>query len=98
MTVSKFRPIAEPGSPPPFYRAAGREADAAKALEELRSDGVACLCLTIGSGADVDALDRFFGPASQASAPTLRELTPRMDELFLAALRELTAPRPLRRD
>lgn len=80
------------------YEGRYAQADAAKALEELRSDGVACLCLTIGSGADVDTLDRAFGPASHASAATLRELSPRMDELFLAALRELAAPRPLRRD
>ncbi|OMC04400.1 VWA domain-containing protein [Mycobacterium sp. NS-7484] len=73
-------------------------ADAAKALEELRADGVACLCLSIGADADADALDQVFGAASHASAATLGELSPRMDELFLAALRELAAPKPARRN
>lgn len=76
------------------YEGRYAEADAAKALEELRADGVACLCLSIGAPADPDALDRVFGSASHAGAATLSELSPRMDELFLSALRELSAPKP----
>ena len=64
------------------YEGRYAEADAAKALEELRADGVACLCLSIGAGTSTDALDRVFGSASRASAPTLTDLSPRMDELF----------------
>ncbi|MGE2835223.1 nitric oxide reductase activation protein NorD [Mycobacterium sp. SMC-4] len=79
------------------YEGRYAEADAHKALEELRSDGVACLCLSIGAATDTDALERVFGSASHATAATLRELSPRMDELFLAALRELAAPVPSRR-
>jgi nitric oxide reductase activation protein len=75
------------------YEARYAEADARKALEELRADGIACLCLSIGSSTPADALQRVFGSASHASAPTLADLSPRMDELFLAALRELAAPR-----
>jgi Mg-chelatase subunit ChlD len=74
------------------YEARYAEADAHKALEELRADGVACLCLSIGASTNGDALDRVFGPASRASAPTLADLSPRMDQLFLAALQELAAP------
>lgn len=70
------------------------EADAAKALEELRADGVACLCLSIGSTTSPDALERVFGTAGHAGAATLSELSPRMDELFLSSLRELAAPVP----
>jgi nitric oxide reductase NorD protein len=70
------------------------EADAHKALEELRSDGIACLCLSIGASTPTDALHRVFGSASHASAPTLADLSPRMDELFLGALAELAAPNP----
>lgn len=68
------------------------EADAHKALEELRADGVACLCLSVGAATSSDALHRVFGSASHASAASLAELSPRMDELFLAALKELAAP------
>jgi nitric oxide reductase NorD protein len=75
------------------YEGRYAEADAAKALEELRADGVACLCLSIGAAPDTHALERVFGSASHASAATLAELSPRMDELFMAALQELAAPK-----
>ena len=72
------------------------EADARKALEELRGDAVACLCLSIGAATPSDALQRVFGSASHADAPRLADLSRRMDELFLAALKELAAPKPRR--
>ena len=78
------------------YEGRYAEADAHKALEELRMDGVACLCLSIGATTTTDALERVFGSASHASAATLAELSPRMDELFLSSLRELAAPQPRR--
>jgi nitric oxide reductase activation protein len=76
------------------YEGRYAEADARKALEELRADGIACLCLSIGTSTPSDALDRVFGSASHANAPTLADLSPRMDALFLGALRELAAPKP----
>jgi Mg-chelatase subunit ChlD len=78
------------------YESRYAEADSHKALEELRTDGVACLCLSIGASTPADALHRVFGSASHANAPTLAELSPRMDELFLAALKELAAPQTRR--
>jgi nitric oxide reductase NorD protein len=78
------------------YEGRYAEADAYKALEELRADGVACLCLSLGAGTATDALERVFGSVSYASAATLADLSPRMDELFLASLRELAASRPQR--
>ncbi|WP_067693978.1 nitric oxide reductase activation protein NorD [Nocardia jejuensis] len=78
------------------YEGRYAEADAYKALEELRADGVACLCLSIGATTGTEELERVFGSASHAGAATLGELSPRMDELFLSALRELSAPRPVR--
>jgi Mg-chelatase subunit ChlD len=75
------------------YEARYAEADAHRALEELRSDGVACLCLSIGASTPPESLRRVFGSASHANAPTLADLSPRMDELFLAALKELAAPK-----
>lgn len=79
------------------YEGRYAEADANKALEELRTDGVACLCLSIGAATGSDALERVFGSASCASAATLAELSPQMDELFLSSLRELSVPKPSRR-
>ncbi|MEV0542744.1 nitric oxide reductase activation protein NorD [Nocardia salmonicida] len=76
------------------YEGRYAEADAAKALEELRAEGVACLCLSIGSTTPADALARVFGSAGHANAATLSELSPHMDELFLSSLRELAAPTP----
>ena len=73
------------------YEGRYAEADAFKALEELRTDGVACLCLSIGSATAADSLERVFGSASHAGAATLAELSPQMDELFLSSLRELAA-------
>ncbi|MCA2318276.1 VWA domain-containing protein [Mycobacterium intracellulare] len=70
------------------------EADANKALEELRGDGVACLCLSIGSATAAEELERVFGSARYVSAATLAEVSPRMDEMFLTALRERAAPGP----
>ncbi|BBX15614.1 VWA domain-containing protein [Mycolicibacterium duvalii] len=76
------------------YEGRYAEADARKALEELRADGVGCLCLSIGGTTEPAALQRVFGSASHAAAATLAELSPRMDELFRTALHELAAPRP----
>ncbi|WP_405137917.1 nitric oxide reductase activation protein NorD [Nocardia sp. NBC_01388] len=78
------------------YEGRYAEADAYKALEELRADGVACLCLSIGATTATEELERVFGSASHAGAATLAELSPQMDELFLSSLRELSAPRALR--
>ncbi|GGV45040.1 hypothetical protein GCM10010182_81850 [Actinomadura cremea] len=70
------------------YEGRYAEADVQKAIEELRTDGVACLCLSIGT---TNAFQTAFGSARHAAAPTLAHLSPRMDELFLLSLRELTA-------
>lgn len=77
------------------YEGRYAEADTSKAIEELRTDGIACLCLSIGAG--TVALERVFGSSGHASAATLAELSPRMDDLFVSSLRELAAPRPRRR-
>jgi nitric oxide reductase NorD protein len=69
-------------------------ADTRRALEELRSDGVACLCLSVGSVTPPGALEGVFGPADHAAAPTLADLSPRLGELFESSLRRLAAPRP----
>ncbi|QFG22176.1 nitric oxide reductase activation protein NorD [Actinomadura sp. WMMB 499] len=75
------------------YEGRYAEADVQKALVELRIEGVACLCLSIGT---THPLPRVFGPTGHAAAPTLAELSPRMDELFLLSLQDLTAPKSRR--
>ena len=74
------------------YEGRYAEADVSRSLEELRADGVGCLCLSIGAAPDNGALERVFGSAGYASGPTLGDLSPQMDELFLSALMELAAP------
>lgn len=75
------------------YEGRYAEADAHAALGELRAAGVACLCLSIGAGVTGEEFQRVFGPACNAAGASLSELSPRMDELFLSAVRELAAPR-----
>lgn len=74
------------------YEGRYAEADTCKALEEVRSDGMAVLCLAVGSPTAPHEQDSVYGSATHVSAATLAELSPRMDELFLLALREVSAP------
>ena len=76
------------------YEGPYAEADAHRALAELREDGVACACLSIGTSTPIEALDRVFGAAAHAGAPELSMLSGRIDTLFLSALKELSRPRP----
>lgn len=76
------------------YESRYAEADASRALAELREDGVACACLSIGTSTSIEALDRVFGSAAHAGAPRLSQLSGRMDTLFLSSLKELSRPRP----
>jgi nitric oxide reductase NorD protein len=78
------------------YEGRYAEADTRKALEELRADGVACLCLSIGAATTEGAPERVFGSAGYASGPTLADLSPHMDQLFLSSLHELAGPKILR--
>ena len=58
------------------YEGRYAEADASKALEELRMDGVACLCLSIGAATATDALERVFGSASYRQRTDAGRLEP----------------------
>lgn len=75
------------------YEGRYAEADTCAALGELRAAGLACLCLSIGAGTSGEEFQRVFGSACNAAGASLAELSPRMDELFLAALQELAAAR-----
>lgn len=69
------------------------EADARRALAELRADGAACLCLSIGASTSTEALERVFGTAAHARAGRLGQLSGQMDMLMLDALRDLDRAR-----
>src|SRR5205814_7411584 len=58
------------------YESRNAEADAHRALEELRSYDVACLCLSIGASTPTDALHRVFSSASHARTPPPRRARP----------------------
>lgn len=76
------------------YEGRYAEADAHAALGELRADGVACLCLSIGAGISSDEVQRVFGSACHATGASLADLSPRMDTLFMSALQELAVSQP----
>jgi len=67
----------------PVYGAA----DARRALAEVRHQGTGCLCLSIGTSTDAEALRRVFGSAAHAAIPRLDQLRHVIGPLFRAALR-----------
>ncbi len=69
------------------------EADARRALTEARRRGVACLCLSVGTDTDAEALRRVFGPTSHAGVPATEQLAGLIGPLFRAALRSAEAQR-----
>jgi hypothetical protein len=68
------------------YEGVYGEADARRALAELRHQGIGCLCLSVSAGTDADALARVFGTAAHASIPSVQQLTAVIGPLFRSAL------------
>lgn len=62
-------------------------ADARRALGEARSQGVGCLCLSVGSSTDSETLRRVFGTAAHAALPAPAQLGRVIGPLFCSALR-----------
>ncbi len=79
------------------YEGGYGEADTRRALLEAREGGIGCLCLTIGSGTDREALRRVFGATSYAAAPRFDMLSPRLGLLFRRAIDTAAATRRLAR-
>ena len=75
------------------YAGAYGEADARRALSEVRRRGTGCLCLSIGAGTDPAALRRVFGTAAHATIPTADRLPGLIGPLARAALRSAEAQR-----
>jgi hypothetical protein len=69
------------------YEPAYGAADARRALAEARSQGVGCLCLSIGASTDAEALRRVFGSAAHATLPRPDQLGRVVGPLFRSALR-----------
>ncbi len=69
------------------------EADARRALTEVRRRGTGCLCLSIGAGTEPAALRRVFGTAAHATIPTPEQLPELIGPLLRAALRSAEAQR-----
>jgi hypothetical protein len=79
------------------YEPAYGAADARRALSEARSQGVGCLCLTIGAGTDAVALRRVFGSAAHATIPRPDQLRRVIGPLFRSALRSAEVRRRVSR-
>lgn len=75
------------------YERAYGEADARRALGEVRRRGVGCLCLSVGAGTDPVALRRVFGTAAHAMVPDPDLLAGVIGPLFRTALRSAEAQR-----
>jgi nitric oxide reductase NorD protein len=69
------------------YEPAYGAADARRALAEARSQGIGCLCLSIGASTDAEALQRVFGSAAHATIPRPEQLSRVIGPLFRSALR-----------
>ena len=68
------------------YEGTYGEADARRALSEARHRGIGCLCLSIASTTDAEALRRVFGTAAYAALGTADHMAGAIAPLF-AALR-----------
>jgi nitric oxide reductase activation protein len=68
------------------YEGAYGEADARRALSEARRRGIGCLCLSIASKTDADALRRVFGTAAHAALPSESHMVHSLAPMFRLAL------------
>ncbi len=69
------------------YEPAYGAADAQRALGEARSQGVACLCLSIGASTDHESLRRVFGKSAHAALPSPDQLSQVIGPLFRSAIK-----------
>jgi nitric oxide reductase NorD protein len=69
------------------YEPAYGASDARRALGEARSQGIGCLCLSIGAETDHDSLRRVFGTSAHAALPVPEQLCHVVGPLFRSAIR-----------
>jgi nitric oxide reductase NorD protein len=68
------------------YQGAYAEADVHRALEETRSQGIGCVCLSVGSRVEEQPLARMYGAAAHAHGADIDALAPSMGALFRTAI------------
>ena len=71
------------------YEGRYAEADAAKALEEARQQGVACVCISIGTEKGDEALARIFGVSTYLRCNQATELPGKLKRLAITALKKV---------
>ena len=69
------------------YEGLHAEADVSKALAEAREQGVACVCISIGSERDDETLERIFGSSTYLHCRHVGDLPGRLRRLINTALR-----------
>ncbi len=69
------------------YEGRHAEADVAKALSEAREQGVACVCISIGSEQSDDSLERTFGNSTYLHCQRVNDLPGRLQRLVNTALK-----------
>ena len=69
------------------YEGRHAEADVEKALAEAREQGIACVCISIGTDRDDESLARTFGSATYLRCPRVADLPGRLRRLVQKALR-----------
>lgn len=68
------------------YEGSYAEADTAKALDEARRKGIACVCVNIGTEKDDEALKRVYGESTYLRCAHARELPGRLRRILNAAI------------
>lgn len=73
------------------------EGDARKALDEAQAAGTACVCLSVGAGAEMQKLSEIFGAANILAVDEVAQITRRIREICRKALasvarRQLSRP------
>ena len=67
------------------------EEDTRKALEEIRAQGIGCLCLTIGSSQEEEKLAEVYGPASTLSVRDYDQFIKNLRPAMLKAISQISA-------
>jgi len=71
------------------YEGRHAESDVAKALLEARQQGIACVCISIGSERDDETLERIFGSSTYLHCRHVGDLPGRLRRLINTALRNV---------
>lgn len=79
------------------YEGKYSEADTLKSLEEARQQGIACVCVNIGTSKDDDALKRIYGESTYFRAKHASELPGRLRRMLNTAIYQASHPSNMRK-